>query len=383
MKLQARHPSLLFNDVGRDYFAQLLTACSGGEDSFRSKYLPVAERLACVVQDLPLEKSAFAYQGGALQFGLLAGLTALRLSDGVVFDPSATAQRRMVIEPQFRYAAWCAVLAGVPLIVHHHANISVKDKPWSFASHPSNLFEACDKTGPYSIEWRPPSANPVTSSLAFALLHDFFHAGQFSEFDTSVLTSMCNSVNPGMSTFPGETALSRIVRISQEKVRAAELVRLSKVFAPGDAKVTLSPVMQILQAATDAAIKAPVAPGVQTEVPAVAKPKDSSSQNTTTETDQATGEIKEVMVPLKIAFWVRALIADSEMAKQFQFLKDTGMVDVSVDQLKFGGTAKAMFALLEEAGFVHSKIAGQSLRLNKPLTDFIKKEFEAQGVKHA
>lgn len=365
MKFTPRHPSLLFKDIGRDYFAQLLTACVGGEATFKSKYLPVAEKLALTVQDLPLEKTHFAYPGGALQFGLLSGLTALRLADGVIFEPSATAQKRMIVEPQYRYAAWCAALAGVPLIVHHHAQLTLNDQPWSFASSPANIWEACKETGSYGIEWKATTPNPPSAALGIVLLGSFFYPGQFGDFDPAVLASFNQAINPGLIQPPAEAALSKVVRVAQEKVKAAEKLRLSRVFAPGSTP----------ENAFDGVLESLKQPAMQSTGADVA-----SSIVPQTPLSSASPEEK---IPQNVASWVRALIADPVMSQQFKFLAALEMVDVSMDQLKFGSSAKAMFDLLTAANLVHSKITGQTVRLTPVLATFIKNEFIKQGITHA
>lgn len=408
MKFSAKHPSDLFSDVGRDYFAQLLTACVGGEPAFRNLYLPVAERLACTVQNLPLESSSFAYPGGALQFGLLAGLTALRLSDGVIFEPSATAQKRMVIEPQYRYAAWCATLAGVPLIVDHHAQLSVNDRPWSFAFGIPSLWEACGSTGAYGVEWKAASKNPPSPALGLILLSNFFYSGQFADFDPSVLASMCQSVNPGLTQFPGESSLSKVVRLAQEKVKAAEKIRISKVFVPGQTQTnTVASVMQALQPEPGSAAAVlsivnssltlsntaiPDSPknlqNVTSNVP-VEQHKDRNNtlfaENLKSEDandDKEAGETFPVLPP-KVTFWLRALISDEAMRQAFKFLPEQEMVEITAAQLRFGVVGKEMFELLNSSGFVHSRVGNLTARLNKQFTAVVKREFKNLGIDHA
>lgn len=408
MKYSVKHPSDLFSDVGRDYFAQLLTACVGGEPAFRNLYLPVAERLACTVQNLPLESSSFAYPGGALQFGLLAGLTALRLSDGVIFEPSATAQKRMIIEPQYRYAAWCATLSGVPLIVDHHAQLSVNDKPWSFAFGAPSLWEACGTTGSYGIEWKAASKNPPSPALGLILLSNFFYPGQFADFDPSVLASMCQSVNPGLTQAPGESSLSKVVRLAQEKVKAAEKIRISKVFVPGQTQTnTVASVMQALQpgqglAAADSSIVNSAMNLSTTAIHDNAKNLQNLTNTVSVEQQlnrndtlfaenlkakdandgKEAGETLPVLPP-KVTFWLRALISDEAMRQAFKFLPEQEMVEITAAQLRFGVVAKEMFDLLNSSGFVHSRVGNLTVRLNKQFTAMVKCEHKNLGVTHA
>ncbi len=377
MKFTARHPTLLFGDIGFNYFNQLVTACPGGESEFRARYLPVAEKLAVMVQDLPLEKNVFAHPGGALQFGLVCGLTALRLSDGVIFDPSASAQRRMIVEPQYKYAAWCAALAGVPLLVHHLSLITVAGEPWSFASKPSTLYEACKANGEYEMDWKPATAAQPSAALGSVLLKDFFYSGQFEHFDHAVLAGMCQAVNPALTMVPGEQSLSRVVRVAQEKVKTAELLRMSEIFS--SAQPTANRTADLMDVIDKQSTKSPDVPTISAEKPQSVTPF--ALGVVATQAVPANSEV--VPIPTKITSWVRAVVANQELATQFRFLDDLKMVDVTIDQLRFGGSAAKTFKDLEDGGYVHSKVAGTSARLNKALRDYIQLQLTKQGNSHA
>lgn len=343
MHFDAKHPSQLFKVIGREYFDQLLTASAAGEGGFRENYLPMAERLAMMVQELPLEKELYSEPGGALRFGLLAGLGALRLCDGVIFKPGVTAQTRMRVEPQYRWASWCATLACVPLIVAHHASLSVNGQPWSFA-HKDSLWDACGNSGCYSVDWLPVTANRPSAALASIVLSRFFFPGQFASIDSDVLLGMCEAINPAMIQAPAEQSLSRVVRVAQEKIRLSERQRLTQVFSATSVAVAISP---NALAALDSSLS-----------PAEANLQTPDAQTAQAETASfPIAALKRKEIPEPILAWVRALAADPDSAKLYRLASepDKGIV-LSAKALRFGfSSASDGYATLHAAGVILEK----------------------------
>jgi conjugal transfer pilus assembly protein TraI len=237
MHLATRHPQLQFNDIGVDFFFRLRTASSVSVDEFKQLYLPPLERLALLIQDCPLEPSAFAEVGGALKFALTSAFSGLSLCDGVIFDPSASSRVRAEIEPQFRFAAFCATLAAVPILVHHHVQIHVGDHEWSIPSG-EYLYTKALTTG-YDVAWKPVTPQRPSSSLAAVLLAQLFPAGTFANLKPEVVLSLCEAINPACIQNRTENSLGKIVRLAQEKTRAAEIERVSRVFGLSQATLPI------------------------------------------------------------------------------------------------------------------------------------------------
>ena len=329
MHLDAKHPQLLFQDIGPEYFSQLLTACGSGEKGFRSRYLPVAEKLALTVQSLPLGKDIYSHEGGALRFGLVAGLIALRFCDAVMFAPQASAQHRIKLESDFRWAAWCATLACVPLMVYHQCSIMVDGEVWDNTHSSSSLFDAINTTNGMDVAWKEPTAELPKSSLAILHLHQFFYPGQFAQVSPTVVSALCDAINPAMVMAPGEHTLSRVVRTAMEKVLLVEKQRLSLIAVSGEA-----PPMDLTQdaghVATEPARPAPI-------VPAKAPPKPKDIPR----------------IPESIVNWANALMA-SDKANTVTF-HDSGVVEVHKKGVDFGSTAALRLAELFAADLVDKK----------------------------
>ena len=333
MRFHAKHPQQLFDDLGRSLFQQILTASGVGRDRFRAHYLPVAERLALQLQELPLERETFAEQGGALKFGLLAALTTLRLCDSVVFVPSATAEMRMRVEPQYRYAAFCASLATVPLIVNHHMTVSVDGQPWSLLSKTPVLWEALAGQSSYEVEWKPVSVAKPSASLAVLVLSRFFEPGQWQDFEAETVQGMCDAINPGSIRAPAELALAKVVRVGHEKVRQAEQIRASTAFAPSRSSPTDSMVIGAIEATSPANI---------TLTPIV-------------ESAAASENPADRPIPQEIIEWANAVVhAKAVFDKEVSLLPD-GKARIGVKALNFGSEAKRMYESIFNAGLVFQK----------------------------
>lgn len=358
MQFQAKHPQKLFEIIGNEYFSQLLTACGAGADGFRARFLPMAERLALFVQELPLERETFCDPGGALRFGLQSGLTALRLCDGVIFSPNATSQRRMQVEPQFRWAAWCATLACVPLVVAHNTRVKVQDDVWTYGSEKPTLWEACDKTGSYEVDWMPQTPAKPSQGLGIVYLSRFFFDGQFAGIDPDVLRQMCEAINPALLQNPAETSIARVVRTAQEKVRLAERQRMSQVFSLATGHKS-----DVLPQTEDSRL--PV--GEATASQALSGDSQIAFLASSAPPTDATPEAPvnaEPVIPEKIQQWARAVASTPAMQASLQFLPN-GELRISKQALNFGAPARQTYNDLYEAGLVVRK--GESDAVVKPV----------------
>lgn len=362
MQFQAKHPQKLFEIIGNEYFSQLLTACGAGADGFRARFLPMAERLALFVQDLPLERETFCDPGGALRFGLQSGLTALRLCDGVIFSPNATSQRRMQVEPQFRWAAWCATLACVPLVVAHNTRVKVKDDVWSFESEKATLWDACDKTGSYEVEWMPQTPAKPSQALGIVYLSRFFFDGQFSGTDPDVLRQMCEAINPALLQSPAETSLARVVRTAQEKVRLSERTRMSQVFSLSTSSKPTDGMPQIETSQPPGG--GPVTEGAKANEPLQHAVTPIANFAQPIEVSADPSPKAEPGIPEKILQWARAVGSTSTMHSSLQFLP-TGELRISKLALNFGAPARETYNDLFLAGLVVRK--GESDAIVKPI----------------
>jgi conjugal transfer pilus assembly protein TraI len=360
MKSNPKHPQALFNDIGWELFEQISSASGAGEAGFKSLYLPMAERLALFVQELPLEKDSFGQRGGALKFGLLAGLTALRLCDGVIFEPGATAQRRMLIEPQFRWAAWCAALACVPLVVAHHTLLMVNGSSWSYASPEPTLWDACGNNGSYEVQWMPVSPAKPSSEVGIVFLSRFFFPGQFGELDPTVLQALCLAINPALTQGAAEQSLSRVVRTAQEKVRLAERQRMAQVFTLSDNSPNAGDLARALAeslpvAAAAASLSSSPSQSVGASPALTLSPLANPPGNT--------GEPVLPAIPEHLLQWVRAVASSHDHHAAIEFLSN-GEVRVSKRALNFGSTARETYEALFNAGLVVRK--GESDAVLKP-----------------
>ena len=214
MHSHTKTPQILFAElIGRSHFSDLLTACAIQRDSFLTQYVPMAERLAMCVQNLPLSPSVCSQPGGALQFGLQAGLLAVRSCDAVIFAPKATAQERQRDDPLYRWCAYCATLASAYLMCAGAVEVMLADgHRHSFAGR----FTLGELNTKFSAKWRDEPALPQQSGLIY--VQTFFYPGQFSHLSPALLNQLGAAINPAMVMSGTESPLAKVVRMSLSRV---------------------------------------------------------------------------------------------------------------------------------------------------------------------
>ena len=287
------------------------------------------------IQDCPLEQGAFAEVGGALKFGLMSALTALRLSDGTIFDPAASSRVRAEIEPQFRYAAFCATLASVPMLVHHHVHIEIDATAWSLTSG-ENLYERGTATG-YEVSWNPVTPQRPSAALGSVLLLSLFTPGQFAHLKPEVVLALCEAINPACIQKPAETSLGKIVRVAQEKTRASEKERVGRLF--GSPESMVSSLKKIPDPATGELL-----------------PESSAAQTAQIWAQPSPPEIvtpAESVVSSEIRQWVKAVTQG--LPSEISFVGED-KVRVSRKALNFGIAANLMYQKIHAEGLVDSKV---------------------------
>jgi conjugal transfer pilus assembly protein TraI len=366
MLLQRTHPQALFEQIGNTVFQQLLTSSGAGEERFRQQYLPTIEKLALTVQALPLERDLFDDPGGALRFGLTSGLTTLRLCAGVIFAPSSSAEQRRILEPQYRWAAFVATLASVPIICAHNVTVTVDGAPWTMAARHSTLWEATEQSGTYEVTWASPKPTKPSTALGIVLLSRFFRPGMFANMDPATLLAMCEGINACGFQSPTESALAKVVRTAQEKVRDIEKQRRSLFFEPPSRIAQNKPA------------------GSQPEAGDAIDPSTDTTDTTgSTDTSQAAAQVdtntgvakpavpdarQEGSIPIQVEQWARAI--SSALPSEISFVEEGVMITKKA--LNFGLSADRMYAMIFEAGLVVSK-SPTAFVGNKTLANVFKK----------
>lgn len=350
-------PSHLFRIyAGRRHFEELLSATSLPSAQFLAEYIPMAERLALCVQELPLSPTAFGFRGGALMCGLQAGLLAVKSCDATIFEPKATAQERQRNDPLFRWAAYCAALANAYLLCAGQVQVEVGGRPFSFAG--SVALGGIKKD--YQAHWQESKSR--LNECGFAYLQNFFHPGQFSHLEPSLLSLIGGAINPSLSTSHSETSLARVVRTSllaiieaeqkREKTRINGVAPAPDTSAPAYASPG-APAAETEQASAEVAqIKSSTPPqsaGVSTNVFA--------SDLTTAQEPGASNPKKsappENSLPPKLLGWISALARAQAM--DGEIVVEEQKIRFSRKALNFGGPARENYTILYEGGVVEEK----------------------------
>lgn len=356
MRSQAQTPQQLFAALaGRSHFQDLLTASTASKEQFMAEYMPMAERLAMCVQDLPLAPDVFKAQGGALQAGLQAGLLAVRSCDATIFEPKATAQERQKNAPLFRWCAYCSALASVYLICAGHVQVVLPgDVIFSFAGG-KPLSLSC--SGEFLARWSETQSG--TSQAGLIYLQSFFYPGQFIHLNAEMLTTLGGSINPALTTPPNESPLGRVVRTSIVKVLEAQRQRDSAVIVPGTPVEMVD--VGVETASPGAAPVNPLRPA-----PAALQSSGPSQPSAVLQTAQATPVVSAPVVPSdqvkpdpfaaippKVLEWVKALA--NIRAMDAEVTVDDKGIRFGRKALGFGATPKDNYTALYEAKVVLDK----------------------------
>lgn len=221
MKFGPKSADKLIEAYGADNISLIRTASGASDGSFASRYLPQLRRFAEYVQELPLDPEEFNQPLGAFRFGVTSAFLALRLSDQAIFVSGHSHERR-ILDPQYRYAAYCACLATTIVLAHHNLIITLGGKPWSYLAEQPNLYQAASLAGSYEVGWTRNLRKP-SPQIGVVVLGQFFELGAWAEFSESVTSDMCSSINPSCTQVPGETPLAKVVRQGLEKARELEM----------------------------------------------------------------------------------------------------------------------------------------------------------------
>lgn len=364
MKSNTKPPLFLFSKlIGKRHFVDLLTACATSHDNFQCQYVPMAERLAKCVQDLPLCTDTYNRPGGALQFGLQAGLLAVRFCDAVIFAPKATAQERQHQDPQYRWCAYCAALASAYLMCAGQVEVVLESgEAHSFAGRQplGNVRTA------FEAQWRTSPALPQQAGLIY--LQGFFFPGQFSHLSPALLAELCGAINPAMATTSNESPLARVVRMSLSRVLEAQRQSDAKVIeGTAPAPMTDLPPEAVPAAQTTSQTSPATAPApnvsastarqvdaIPTGTPAPATATPSVSEPAPVEPSSAplAPESGQVIDP-KVVEWVRALANNKIFDNEVQVTEQG--VFFSRKALAYGDSPIKNFAMLYGAGVVIKK----------------------------
>lgn len=359
MQSQTQSAQTLFSRLAsRKHFHDLLTACSVSRDQYLAQYIPMAERLAFCVQDLPLSPDVFSAPGGALQAGLQSGLLAVRSCDATIFQPKATAQERQRNDPQYRWCAYCATLATIYLICAGQIEVVLSGGDvFSFArAKPLGGYD-----GSYTARWHQSAAQPSQAGLIY--LQAFFFPGQFAHLPQETLAMMAGAINPLLTTNNAETPLGRVVRTSIAQVLEAQRKRdAAVILQTSPAEMVDVPVETVAPSGARPVDPLKPSPTYQAADPSPA-PSPAPSTDTATSSSSASPQAKPspaenpaVGIAPKVLEWVRALANIRSMDAEITV--DEKGIQFSRKALGFGATPKDNYTALYEAKVVLDKGEG-------------------------
>lgn len=334
MQLNPTDITFLLKTYGsRESFRELSNAV--GQERFLEYYLPFVERVASRLSEIPLREDAFARKGGALACALKAGLLAVRLCDKTIFEPTATAQRRMIGDVQYRWLSYCATLATVYILAATAIQIEFDDgEIYSFASSESLV----DLRRPYEVFWKK-GPSPVIQNT-YVLLMELFFSGQFAELSPSSLTEFSLAINPALQASPNEPPLARVVRTAVDKTIEDDQANTARQVADGagDPYASRTPAQQA------------DAPASRTEAQGEIWPSASPTSELKVKVDESPQRRKAID-------WLRGLAAMDALREEVMLLPD-GTLSLKRKALSFGAAARDNYQMLFDANLVQQKIEG-------------------------
>ena len=200
---------------------EIRTAAGVDTKVFGGYYVPMLSRYAEYVQRLPLAPTVFASAGGALQYGLITAMVAVRYSNQMVFFPEHGSERNRMLRPQTCFAAFVASLATGVALLAENARIYQKQEEEDWEYHP--LVSRLDlrawliKYPDPVFEWRTGAA-PLSSAVCAGIAARFIEPGLLSAFDLEVISMIFSAIRPDAAQSGIETTLARVIRQSSATV---------------------------------------------------------------------------------------------------------------------------------------------------------------------
>lgn len=358
MRVHRTPPADLLREIDPEIIENLRSASGFKSTVFEQHLQPVILRLAECVQTLPLSRDAFPEARGALQFGLLCGVLAFQLGDNTIFLPGHSPEARRVLDPQYRYSAFAATIASVLPIVECSVVVRIAGRRWSSLDQVSLhcALESADQQG-CDVEWNPSPRRP--SRLVAAMMAGrFFVPGQWAEFEESVIAALIDSILPVRAAIAIEPPLTRVVRVSQDKVLEADArARSTRVAEAGAALLPLSALLAQPEQPAGLQGGQPPASGPAPVAAATSAPAAASSESVDPPkaAADAAPEAPDVPLPPAIDELVRAIRADQSFSKIIDDCVTLPSGEVRFPRkamARYGMTAQAFLDMLRTANLV-------------------------------
>lgn len=234
MELKVHEPPDLLRQVDEKLgILKLIERDSGlGEANFNKFIMPVLLGLSSSVLSAPLSRDCYAYENGALEYGLISSMMSLRIAEGSIFT-QGTVEDRALYEPQYKFAAFCASIASVPAFLFSGVSIANADgEVWSPLSTHQSMYHWLGRDKVFHANWFNKKI-PVSRMLGAGISWKIFPEGLWKNFDNRIVAQMFESINPPDIPFPGESRITAIVRKSDEKARDLYQKTIAHQFVDG------------------------------------------------------------------------------------------------------------------------------------------------------
>lgn len=403
--VNSRAPAEIFSSVGSDLFHELRSYTGETHDAFSRIYLPVFERFAMAVCDLPLQKGTFERPTGAFLCGFHSALSSLKMSGQIMFRPGISMAERTRLDPQYRWCAVAGCLTTVLVICYCNVSAAISGSDWTPWDSGRSLYHA-SLVCQYEATWREVPFKAIPA-FAFGLAGGLYMPGQFRGMDDQVIRDLMLAVNPGLTTSAEESPLAKLVRDSishsleqeRRRIQAQVLAELAgadsmkydspmpregvksanSTGASGANPVTSTNRSEVIKSITSGNVKVNISPGStgnsfipkqnldvqqdrqsnglpastqeglqQNLWPSNTPDKYKPAKDSTEKKSDSQGGL-----PTNVMTWMKAVAAEPSMRKHL--IQQGGKVLVTKHALNFGSEALTTYTMLHEAGLVESR----------------------------
>ena len=151
-----RNKELLLEDE-KALLSRIRLTSGSSNETFKKLYIPILEGHAEFVQALPASRAKHHFEtGGLWQYSLEVALLSLQTADSKIFSGAEPVELRHIIEPRWRFAAFCAgLLLDIGMVISHMRVLSPKGDIWLPLQQ--SLYSWCEEVGVdhYYVQWLP------------------------------------------------------------------------------------------------------------------------------------------------------------------------------------------------------------------------------------
>lgn len=151
-----RNKELLLEDE-KALLSRIRLTSGTSNETFEKLYTPLLVGHAEFVQTLPASRAKHHFEpGGLWQYSLEVALLSLQTADSKIFSGAEPVELRHIIEPRWRFAAFCAgLLLDIGMVISHMRVLSPKGDVWAPLLQSLHSWGEQVDVDHYYVQWLP------------------------------------------------------------------------------------------------------------------------------------------------------------------------------------------------------------------------------------